>query len=182
MTGSERNQTPQSDPLFILETDRLLLRRQRAADVPALVDLWTDPAVTRYMGGPRDRERMQTVFEEIAQDPAAETYDLWPTIEKSSGRVIGNCGLTDKEVDGRHEIEVVYVLAAGAWGRGYATEIARALVTYGFEERGLSRIIALIEPENGASARVAEKAGLTFEKDVIRPGGAHRHVYAIDAS
>ena len=95
---------------FILETERLILRRQRSADVLFLTDLWADPQVTRFMGGPRERGWLQSVFEETAEAPYAERYDLWPVVEKGTGRVVGHCGLLDKEVEGRTEIELSYVL------------------------------------------------------------------------
>ncbi len=165
---------------IILETERLTLRYQQPSDVEPLVDLWADPEVTRYMGGPRDREWLESALEETACDPYAERYDLWPLIEKETGQVVGDCGLLDKEVEGRTEIELIYVLASSAWGRGYATEIGQALKAYAFEEMGLGRLIALIEPENTASARVAEKVGLRLEKEVVRPGGEVRKVYAVE--
>jgi ribosomal-protein-alanine N-acetyltransferase len=164
----------------ILETERLTLRYQQPSDVAPLVDLWADPKVTRHMGGPRDREWLQSAFEETARDPRAERYDLWPLIEKETGQVVGHCGLLDKEVEGRQEIELIYVLASSAWGKGYATEIGRALKAYAFEEMGLGRLIALIEPENTASERVAEKVGMRLEKEVVRPGGELRRVYAVE--
>lgn len=166
---------------IILETERLILRRQQATDIAPLVDLWADPEVTRYMGGPRDRDWLQSVFEETAQDPYAERYDLWPVIEKETDQVVGHCGLLDKEVEGRTEIELNYVLVPSAWGKGYATEVGLALKRYAFESMRIDRLIALIEPENAASERVAVKIGLRFEKEVVRPGGALRKVYAIEA-
>jgi len=165
--------------LIILETERLTLRHQQASDVAFLVALWADPAVTRYMGGPRDRDWLQSVFEETARDPYAERYDLWPVIEKETGEVVGHCGLLDKEVEGKTEIELIYVLASAAWGKGYGTEIGRALKRYAFEEMGIGRLIALIDPENGASERVAAKVGMRLEKEVVRPGGAVRKMYVV---
>jgi RimJ/RimL family protein N-acetyltransferase len=167
--------------LTILETERLILRRQQASDVTPLVELWADPEVTRYMGGPRDRERLQSVFEEAARDPYAERHDLWPVVEKETGQVVGQCGLLDKDVQGRDEIELAYTLALSAWGKGYATEIARALKRHAFEAMGIPRLIALIEPENLASERVAVKIGMRFDKEVVRPGGALRRLYVIEA-
>ncbi len=166
---------------IILETERLILRRQQATDIAPLVDLWADPEVTRYLGGPRDRDWLQSVFEETAQDPYAERYDLWPVIEKETDQVVGHCGLLDKEVEGRTEIELNYILVSSAWGKGYATEMGLALKRYAFEGMRIDRLIALIEPENVASERVAVKIGMRFEKEVVRPGGALRKVYAIAA-
>ena len=166
---------------IILETERLILRREQATDIAPLVDLWADPEVTRYMGGPRDRDWLQSVFEETAQDPCAERYDLWPVIEKETDQVVGHCGLVDKEVEGRTEMELNYILVSSAWGKGYATEMGLALKRHAFEGMRIDRLIALIEPENAASERVAVKIGMRLEKEVVRPGGALRKVYAIPA-
>jgi ribosomal-protein-alanine N-acetyltransferase len=100
-------------------------------------------------------------------------------VKKSSDQVIGHCGLLEKEVDGTDEIEVIYILKSSEWGKGYATEIAKAIIDYAFVKRKLERLIALIEPENAASEHVAVKIGMKLEKEVIRPGGAKRKVYAI---
>ena len=167
--------------LTILETERLILRYQKVSDVEFLVDLWADPKVTHYMGGPRDQDKLRSGFEETAQNPYADRYDLWPLIDKEAGKAVGHCGLLDKEVDGRSEIELIYVLASIAWGRGYATEIGKALKQYAFNEMNIRRLIALIEPRNAASERVAIKIGMRLEKDVIRPGGAVRKMYVIDS-
>jgi ribosomal-protein-alanine N-acetyltransferase len=167
-------------PPILLETRRLILRYQAAADISALTNLWSDPEAMRYMGGPRDLDWLRTELEETAQNPQAELYDLWPVVEKATGRVIGHCGLLDKEVDGRPEIELVYVFAPAVWGQGYATEMATAIARWAHETRGLSRLISLIEPENAASERVAVKIGMQMEKEVTRPGGARRRVYVIE--
>jgi len=168
--------------LVILVTERLILRYQQRSDVPALVDLWADPDVTRYLGGPRDREWLESVFEETAEEPYAEECDLWPVVERATGRVVGHCGLLEKEVEGTPEIELTYVFARFAWGRGYATEMGRALKDYAFEELRLQRLIALIEPENVASERVARKIGMRFDREVVRPGGALRNVYVVEGT
>jgi len=173
MDGGERTR-------IILETERLLLRYQQAADVEFLVDLWADPHVTRYLGGPRDRDWLQSVFEETARDPYAERYDLWPVIEKKGGRFVGHCGLLDKEVEGRPEIELTYILASSAWGKGYATEMGQALKQHAFEKLGVGRLIALIDPDNAASERVAVKLGMGLEKEIVRPGGELRKVYVVE--
>lgn len=165
----------------ILETDRLLLRHVQPSDISALIDLWVDPDVTKHMGGPRDREKLQTIFDEDVKDPFAYEFDLWPVVEKETKEVIGHCGLLDKEVDGKEEIEVNYIFKSSAWGKGYASEIAHAIIEYAFEEKKLNRLIALIKPDNQSSERVAVKIGMTFEKEVIRPGGAARKVYVIES-
>jgi ribosomal-protein-alanine N-acetyltransferase len=161
-----------------LETDRLRIRALASSDVPVLIALWMDPEVTRYMGGPRERARLEQVYEEELRLAVPPRYTLWPVVERTTGRVIGECGLIQKEVEGRQELELVYVLARDAWGRGYATEAAAA-VRDAAEREGITRLIALIDPENPASARVACKIGMQLEREVIRPGGAIRQVYAM---
>jgi len=161
----------------LCETERLLLRRQQASDIEFLTDLWADPQVTRYIGGPRDRDWLRSVFAETEQNPCAEEYDLWPVVEKATGRLVGHCGLLDKEVDGQSEIELTYVFTPSAWRKGYATEIGRAITQLAFEEKGVRRLISLIEPENESSERVALRLGMHLEKEVVRPGGERRKVY-----
>ncbi|MBN1264725.1 MAG: GNAT family N-acetyltransferase [Anaerolineales bacterium] len=164
----------------IVETSRLLLRYQCAADVPFLTDLWSDEAVTRYLGGPRERDWLRMVFEETAANPTAEKYDLWPLVEKSSGKLVGHCGLLEKEIEGESLVELNYMLHPSAWGEGYATEIGKALVQYAFEDCGLGNLVALIHPENTPSELTAQRIGMYFSGEVIRPGGAVRKLYRFD--
>ena len=163
-----------------LATDRLLLRPQAAEDAPALVALWTDPGVTRHMGGPRDRAFLEAEFAKTAADPARERFDLWPVVEKASGRVVGHCGLLDKEIEGRLEIELVYVIAESSWGRGYATEIAIAVRDHAVRTMGIGRLVALIDPANAGSERVALKAGFRLDREVTRPGGPTKRLYVFE--
>lgn len=160
-----------------LETDRLLLRNVMAEDGDFLVRLWTDPEVTRYMGGPRDEKRMREAVEADARNPEKQEFDLWTLVEKETGRPVGHCGLLRKEVEGSDEVELNYVLDAGAWGKGYATEISLRLITCAFEERKLESVIALIKPGNEASIRVAVKAGMWLDKEVTRQGDIKMLLY-----
>src|SRR3990170_9154392 len=112
---------------------------------------------------------------------APPRYTLWPVVERATVRVIGESGLLEKDVDGRREIELVYVFATDVWGRGYATEAASAVRDAAIRA-GIPRLIALIDPDNPASARVAHKVGMRLERDVVRPGGATREVYALEAA
>jgi RimJ/RimL family protein N-acetyltransferase len=161
-----------------LKTERLLIRKLQKSDIPALVELWTDPDVTRFMGGPRDQDFLEQTFIEDVDAGQPDPYDLWPVIKTTSNDVIGHCGLLDKEVDGQPEVELTYVLHKSAWGRGYATEAGVALRNYAFETRQLGRLVALIDPANHGSERVALKVGMTLEKEVQR-GDKMMRVYAI---
>jgi RimJ/RimL family protein N-acetyltransferase len=84
------------------------------------------------------------------------------------------------DVNGQSEIEVGYRLARESWGRGYATEAVRGVCEYAFRSLGLTRLIAMIDPANVDSIRVAQKAGMAYEQDIMFEGYTHPdHVYAI---
>ncbi len=145
-----------------------------------MVAIWTDADVTRYMGGPRDREQVKKMLDAEARSGQSDDIGLWPVIEKATGDLVGDCGLTRKEIDGKREVELIYVFAKRAWGRGYATEAAAAIRDYAFHRLDLQRLVALIDPANAASERVAVKIGLRFEKDTLRPDGTQRGIYVLN--
>jgi RimJ/RimL family protein N-acetyltransferase len=163
-----------------LETARLVVRRPEISDAPEVAALWSDPNVTRFLGGPRDFETVRKTVVDEARASTSQSTGFWRIVEKASGRAVGDCGLVEKDVDGRSEIELVYVLAPGSWGKGYATEAASAMRDYALHQLRLGRLIALIDPANAASARVAGKIGMRFEKETLRPGGRVVHVYAME--
>ena len=163
-----------------LETQRLLLRPLQSTDIIALATLWSDSEVTRFMGGPRDYQSILKTLQEELDQNLVLLFDLWPVVEKTTGTVIGHCGIIDKEVDGREEFDLTYVFTKSSWGKGYATEIASRLKDYAFEHLKLKRIIALIDPLNTASANVARKVGLQYEKDTIRPGDKKMQVFGLN--
>lgn len=163
-----------------LETERLFLRPLQTTDVAALASLWTDPEITQFMGGPRNYDEVYKELTEDARLKPPPAFDLWVVTEKATNQIVGHCGIIDKEVDGSNEFELIYVIARSAWGKGYATEIATAIKENAFKYLGLKRIIALINPMNPASARVAIKVGMQYEKDTIRPGGKIMQVFAMN--
>lgn len=116
----------------------------------------------------------------MALDPFREKYDLWPVVDKRTGEIIGHAGLLEKDVEGRSEVELVYVLARSSWGNGYATEIATAIRNHALLTLGLERLVAIIDPENAASERVAVKTGMHLEAEVLRPDGKVKRVYVVE--
>lgn len=151
---------------IILETPRLILRRQVPADLDALWALYCDPEIIKYIpDAPRTREEAKEELEwHMHGHPRRPELGLWATIHKETGKFIGRCGLLPWTIDGQDEVEVAYTIARKYWGQGLATEAAQAILQYGFETLKLSRMVCLIEPENSASRRVAEKIGMNFEK------------------
>lgn len=161
-----------------LTTDRLVIRSLQAEDAERLADIWSDADVTRYMGGSRDRaEVLRNVLADVEEGDEDPADALWPVIEKNSSRLVGHCGILKKEVDGKAERELVYVFAKDTWGKGYATEAARALCQYAFGRLHLKRLITLIDPENAASAKVAKNVGMILRDETVRPSGKRMHVY-----
>jgi ribosomal-protein-alanine N-acetyltransferase len=165
---------------IIAETKRLTIRLLTAADVPVLASIWADGRVTRFMGGPCNFEKVCASLKDALTAPPRQ-LDFWPVVERSSGIVVGHCGLLPIKVDGRDEVELVYVFAADCWGRGYATEAAAAIRDYGFRSLAIVRIVSLINPANTASERVALKLGMKFEANTVEPSGKTMRVYAIAA-
>jgi RimJ/RimL family protein N-acetyltransferase len=131
------------------------------------------------MGGPRNFETLLRDFKEEAKEEEPCPFDLWPVIEIATNEVIGHCGLLEKEVEGQPEIELVYVFRSSAWGKEYATEAALALRDHAFDTLGLKRIIALIDPGNQSSGRVAQKVGMKLEKETVRANDKLMQVYSM---
>lgn len=162
---------------IVLETERLYLRTTETDILEAMVALWSDPEVTRSIGGPRDPQKVREGgAEDIGVD---EPFMLWPLVLKLTQQPIGHCGLLQKQIDGVPELELIYILAAGHWGHGYAREIGTALIDHARKTLRLKRLVALIAPENVASIRTANTLGFTFEREVARDDGSIKHLYAI---
>jgi ribosomal-protein-alanine N-acetyltransferase len=152
----------------IVETKRLIFRRLIPDDLEALFALYSDPEVRRYF--PESTLTYEETKEELEWflngHPAHPELGLWATIHKETGEFIGRCGLLPWTIEDRPEVEVAYMLARAYWGQGLGTEAAQGILNYGFEQLYLSRLICLIDRENDASQRVAQKIGMTFEKEV----------------
>ena len=95
---------------------------------------------------------------------------------------MGYCGLQHfPDIDGQSEVEIAYRLIRRFWGQGFATEAVCAVRDFAFDSLKLSRLIAMIDPHNGASIRVAEKAEMIHEKDVMFEGYNHPdRVYVVE--
>lgn len=108
------------------------------------------------------RERAQRTMDFFNDHHAEYGWGPWAVVEKASGALLGHCGL--RYIADLDETEVLYAFGKKFWGKGYATEAARASVDFGFREIKLERIIALAVPDNLASRKVMEHCGLKFEK------------------
>lgn len=164
--------------MTILETSRLLLREFRRDDADALALVISDPETMRFYPAPFDRAGVEQWIERNQRRYAEYGHGLWGMVLKSTGELIGDCGLTFQNVDGTNELEIGYHVRRDLWGQGLATEAARACRGYGFRRLSAERIISLIRPENLPSRRVAEKNGMKIWKETLHQNLQHL-VYCI---
>jgi ribosomal-protein-alanine N-acetyltransferase len=167
-----------ADARQILETPRLILREFSTRDVDALARILSDPETMRFYPAPLDGVGVEDWITRNLRRYSKDGHGLWAMILKTSSELIGDGGLTLQKVDGTDETEIGYHLRRDHWGRGLATEAARACRDYGFAHLPVERLISLIRPENLASRRVAERNGMTVWKEVMNGGLLHL-VYSV---
>ncbi len=148
-----------------IETERLLLRKFRPDDLDELAKLFSDPDVMRYVGNgrPIDRDESERALKSIIRHWESQGFGRWAVVDKQTREFIGFGGLRSLF----DTPEVVYHFSKANWGKGLATELARASLRFGFEDRGLDRIVAVAKPENSASIHVMQKLGMRFEMKTI---------------
>jgi [ribosomal protein S5]-alanine N-acetyltransferase len=144
----------------VLATERLVLRPVTARDHPALLAHWTTPEVRRFLfdGGIISADEITEAIEESTRDFAAAGYGLWLIQEKERPDLVGTAGLRPLE---RLGLEIFYSLAPASWGKGYATEAARAVVEHALGPLGLPEVLAEVDEGNAASVAVVERLGMT---------------------
>lgn len=146
-----------------VRTARLHLREFVATDFAAVYAYSSDPRVTRYLFfGPRDEQSTAEYLEELlaSQRELPRTRFELAVEEIASGRLIGACDLSLIE---SHVVDLGYMLGVEQWGKGYATEIALALVDAAFFDLRAQRVISTVDVNNAASIRVLEKIGMRWE-------------------
>jgi [ribosomal protein S5]-alanine N-acetyltransferase len=160
----------------ILETERLSLRKWTGADCEALFEIMRAEAVARHIGDgkPFTIQKTKDFLIWVKNYEQANGFCRWKVVERSSGKTIGSCGFAVLLETGK--IDLGYLLAQAAWGKGYATEIAAATIDYGFKKLGFREIIAMTDKENSASQKVLEKIGFT-RLGIEVSGGEENLVY-----
>jgi RimJ/RimL family protein N-acetyltransferase len=167
-----------------LLTERLLLRRYLENDFEAVHEYGSDPEVARFVPfGPNTLEDTQGFINRTLSsysDPDNKELN-WAITLKDTGQLIGGGGIRIRQEE---SASIGYVLNRRFWGKGYATETARALLTFGFTRLNLHRMFATCDPENWASAHIMEKIGMRreghFLEDVQKRGEwRNSYLYAI---
>jgi RimJ/RimL family protein N-acetyltransferase len=148
----------------VIETERLKMRRHEIDDLIDCAAMWADPGVTRYIAGkPFSAEEVWAKLLRYVGHWSLMGFGYWAIEEKATGRFAGEVGFADFKRDIEPSLkdvpELGWVLAPRVHGKGYATEAVRAAVAWGGARFGSARTVCLIQPENLASIRVAEKCG-----------------------
>ncbi len=151
-----------------IRTERLVLRPILVEDLDAYAAMYADPEVVRFISDGTTASRDETAewLDRTIRRNELDGWDMRSVVRADDGAVLGRCGIAVREIDGRIEREVGYLLGREHWGKGYATEAASAMRDRALRELGLRRVIALIQHANDASKRVAARLGMAHERDV----------------
>jgi len=144
-------------------TERLIAERLEPHHLEDLIRLHLDPEVSRYLGGVRSPEATRDYLKANLGHWETHGFGLW-ILKTADGAFIGRAGIRPLVLEGVEEIEVAYALVRGAWRRGFATEIASALVDIGITRHQLPSLVGIVSVENVASRRVLERCGFNAER------------------
>ena len=165
-----------------LRTERLLLRRWRESDLEPWAAMNADPEVREHLGGVITREQSDASVAAFTAEFDERGYGWWALEVRATGEFIGFAGLDDVEPNVPFTgVEIGWRLARSSWGHGYATEAARATLTFGFETCDLPEILAITTAGNHRSQAVMRRLGMTHNPadtfdDTTAPEGPIRHV------
>ncbi|ERO60652.1 GNAT family N-acetyltransferase [Pseudomonas piscis] len=175
-------------PLF--ETPRLIGRPLSREDLPALTAILSDPWVMKHsLRGVCDEQATSRFIDECLVCYAEQGMGPWALVERGTGELLGFCGVSPEQVGGVQEANLGYRLARRFWNRGLATEAVRGVLALVFGPLGLDCVVVIIEPDHGASLRVAEKAGFSEYQQMefhqrpvrlYRMGGQHWQALCLD--
>lgn len=149
---------------LFLETKNLIIKTPEPSDFNDLYALQSDVEVMKYIGqGVRTQAEVRSGLEKAITHYQQHHFSLGSVFAKESGAFVGRAGLIYLAYDDTQpDVEVGYALMKNAWNKGYATELARALIHWGFEQLTVARLVGIINPHNEGSRRVLEKAGMHY--------------------
>lgn len=171
-----------------LLTPRLLLRRWREADIAPMTTINSDPEVMRWIGDGSVRDQEEQTRSSLAlweHGWETEGFGLFAVEVRATGELAGFTGLSVPHYlpEVLPAVEIGWRLGRPFWGRGLATEAARAALDFGLGERGLERIVSIVQVGNDASERVMNKLGMRVERGTVDPAcGRPVRVHAVTAS
>ena len=157
--------------MTILETERLTLRELQPDDAPFMLELLNEPSYILNIAdrGVRDLEGARRYLEDRwLASYRQHGFGLWAVVERSSGMSTGLCGLVRR--DGLEDVDIGYAFLPAFWGRGYAIESALGVKAHARDVVGLTRLVAIVVPQNVPSIRVLERLGMSAERTLRLPG------------
>lgn len=141
----------------------MILRRYAEPDKPDFISLFTDAAVMKYVGdGVLTTEQAEAFWQKLFEKLYPQNFNIWAIYPKEDSAYVGHAGIYPRPTS-RKDWEFVYFLNRQSWGKGYATEIARRVIEFGFEELNLPEVYATVDDVHSASIHVLEKAGMSFK-------------------
>jgi RimJ/RimL family protein N-acetyltransferase len=166
--------------MIVLTTERLVLRHLERGDLEPLYSLYRDPEIRKYFpDGTRSRRQTKQELEWFLHGhPRHPELGLWATIERKTGEFLGRCGLLPWHIQGTDEVELAFMIKKERWREGLATEASHGIIEHARDVLGLRRLVCLVMPGNTASAAVAEKVGMSFERHFTDELGLC-HLYAL---
>ena len=162
---------------YPIATPRLVLTPFTGDDGDALYLMESDPAVKRFTGGTLTRAETAQLLQGFITQVAATGLGAIAIKTKSSGELIGLCGLVVEE----HVGEIFYGLARRAWGQGFGVETCQGLIQAGFQQLALTRIIATVDPANERSIRLLERLGMRLVHGDVAAAPTAELVYELVA-
>jgi RimJ/RimL family protein N-acetyltransferase len=167
-----------NDSVEMIRTERLRGERMALTHWDDLRRLHRDPEVMRTLsadGQVLPDEDIRARIDEAIEHWENHGFGFWVFYDQSDGRFVGRGGLKFFTIDGEREVGLAYAVMSGLWGRGFATEMAEASVSIGFERLGLSEVGSWTLPINRASSRVMEKLGFLYEREFEFAGLPHKY-------
>lgn len=163
------------EALFVLETQRLMLKLLTKENLISVMSFWGDPEVMAYCGGPGDEARELRAIDYYAVLHQKMGYSVYGVFNKETCSLMGACGFNPGEREG--EAELIYHFAKPFWGKGYAFEAAKACIVYICGIESVEKLLAVVEPENAASAKVLDKLGFENHGLRLREGQKQQLLY-----
>jgi RimJ/RimL family protein N-acetyltransferase len=146
-----------------IATERLTLRPYEPSDLADLhTVLYSSDEAMALLGGARELAATRAALERSIRQQRIDGYSFWPVIERASGSLVGEAGLFPL-APGGPDISLGYAFGADYWGRGYATEAARAVLGEAFGPLGMTRLVAITREANLGSRNVLRKLGFRME-------------------
>jgi RimJ/RimL family protein N-acetyltransferase len=152
------------------ESPRMRLRRLRLDHLDDVAAMVADPEQMRFYPRPKTRDEVREWLGWNLALYEQKGFGTWYLESLPDGEFAGYCGIRPLVLEGRHEVEVAWHVRKTRWNCGLGTEAARFAMRLGFEQFGLSRLVAIIHPDNLPSRRVAEKVGMAEERTLIHDG------------